>query len=58
MYYINSEKNKIPDIPNININSNSIEMIWFRIYQFYQDICNRSELIDFNELLKHAYMLC
>lgn len=58
MHYINSEKNKILDIPNININNNSITMTWFRIYQSYQDICNRFGLIDFNELLKRAYMLC
>ncbi|URJ23887.1 UvrD-helicase domain-containing protein [Blochmannia endosymbiont of Camponotus sp.] len=58
MHYINSEKNKIPDIPNISTDNNSRKMTWFRIYQSYQDICNRSGLVDFNELLKRAYTLC
>ncbi|WP_159715070.1 UvrD-helicase domain-containing protein [Blochmannia endosymbiont of Camponotus nipponensis] len=60
MHYINIKKNRISDIPphNININRDAIEMVWCQIYQSYKDICNRSGLVDFNELLKRAYILC
>ncbi|URJ31265.1 UvrD-helicase domain-containing protein [Blochmannia endosymbiont of Camponotus sp.] len=58
MHYINTEKNKISEIQNTNINNNSIKMTWIRLYRSYRDICHRSGLVDFNELLERAYMLC
>ncbi|URJ28208.1 UvrD-helicase domain-containing protein [Candidatus Blochmannia vicinus (nom. nud.)] len=58
MHYINTEKNKISDIQNTNMNNNSIKTTWIRLYQSYRDICHRSGLIDFNELLERAYLLC
>ncbi|WHL25127.1 MAG: 3'-5' exonuclease [Candidatus Blochmannia vicinus] len=58
MHYINTEKNKISDTQNTNIDNNSIKMTWIQLYQKYHDICHRSGLVDFNELLKRAYMVC
>ncbi|WP_331828580.1 UvrD-helicase domain-containing protein [Candidatus Blochmannia sp. SNP] len=58
IHYINTEKNKISNTQNNNIDNHSVKMTWIQLYRSYRDICHRSGLVDFNELLKRAYTLC
>lgn len=57
MRYISSKKNEGLRPKDIIINNNSSESILLRIYQSYQDACDRSGLVDFSELLIRTYEL-
>ncbi|CAL1328960.1 DNA helicase II [Candidatus Providencia siddallii] len=55
--YINTKKNNGIRPYNIKIYDDKIEETFLKIYQIYQDTCDRSGLVDFSELLLRAYEL-
>lgn len=57
MYFVNNKKELGIRAQCIKNNNNPIEYTWKYIYQNYQDICNRSGLVDFTELLLRVYEL-
>lgn len=57
MFYISDKKDKGLRPQHIENYSNPIETIWQRIYQTYQETCDRAGLVDFAELLLRAHEL-
>ncbi|TCJ98680.1 ATP-dependent DNA helicase UvrD [Volucribacter psittacicida] len=57
MWYINSQKDEGLRPHHINLQENPKEREWVRIYQIYQDACDRAGLLDFAELLLRSYEL-
>ncbi|CRK86010.1 DNA helicase II [Candidatus Providencia siddallii] len=57
IWYINNKKNNGLRPKDIQIKNNKIEETLLKVYQFYQDTCDRSGLVDFSELLLRAYEL-
>ncbi|MBR0573053.1 MULTISPECIES: DNA helicase II [Pasteurellaceae] len=57
MWYINGKKDKGLRPHQIDHQNDSNEKRLIKIYQIYQDACNRAGLLDFAELLIRAYEL-
>ncbi|MGL4858303.1 MAG: DNA helicase II [Enterobacteriaceae bacterium] len=57
MWYINSKKDEGLRPGNIESYGNPVEATWLRIYQTYQEACDRAGLVDFAELLLRAHEL-
>ncbi|WP_044169924.1 DNA helicase II [Candidatus Pantoea carbekii] len=55
--YINSKKDEGIRPHDIEKHGQTIEKTWLLIYQFYQETCDRSGLVDFSELLLRSYEL-
>lgn len=56
-WYINQKKDEGLRPNQIETNNDRIEQEWVKIYQIYQDVCDRAGLVDFAELLLRAYEL-
>ncbi|AWX16206.1 DNA helicase II [Mergibacter septicus] len=56
-WYINQKKDEGLRPDRIDTHGNRNEKEWVKIYQIYQDACDRAGLIDFAELLLRAYEL-
>ncbi|WP_457913644.1 DNA helicase II [Candidatus Gillettellia adelgis] len=57
IWYINKIKDENFRSQHIKCSNNPIDVVWRRIYQAYQEICDRSGLVDFTELLLRAHAL-
>lgn len=57
MWYINGKKDEGLRPKHIESYGNPIEQTWLRIYQAYQEACDRAALVDFAELLLRAHEL-
>ncbi len=57
MWYINGKKDEGLRPKNIESYGNPVEQTWLRIYQAYQEACDRAGLVDFAELLLRAHEL-
>ncbi|MER2492473.1 DNA helicase II [Catenovulum sediminis] len=57
MWYINGKKDEGLRPQHIETWGNQQEEIWKRVYQAYQETCDRSGLVDFAELLLRAHEL-
>ncbi|PIJ50826.1 DNA helicase II [Erwinia sp. OLTSP20] len=57
MWYINGKKDEGLRPDHIESYGNPIEQTWLRIYQAYQEACDRAGLVDFAELLLRAHEL-
>ncbi|CAK9886418.1 MAG: DNA helicase II [Candidatus Erwinia impunctatus] len=57
MWYINGKKDEGLRPWHIESYGNPIEQTWLRIYQAYQEACDRAGLVDFAELLLRAHEL-
>lgn len=57
MWYINGKKDEGLRPKHIESYGNPIEQTWLRIYQAYQEACDRAGLVDFAELLLRAHEL-
>lgn len=57
MWYINGKKDEGLRPQHIETYNNPVETTWLRIYQAYQEACDRAGLVDFAELLLRAYEL-
>ncbi|KGT87782.1 DNA-dependent helicase II [Erwinia typographi] len=57
MWYINGKKDEGLRPGNIESYGNPVEQTWLRIYQAYQEACDRAGLVDFAELLLRAHEL-
>ncbi|WMY95713.1 MAG: DNA helicase II [Arsenophonus sp.] len=57
MWYINAKKNIGLRPQCINYYDNLREKTWLRIYDSYHQVCERSGLVDFSELLLRVYEL-
>ncbi|VAX76969.1 DNA helicase II [Serratia symbiotica] len=57
MWYINGKKDEGLRPRDIEAYSSPVEITGLRIYQAYQEACDRSGLVDFAELLLRAYEL-
>lgn len=57
MWYINGKKDEGLRPKHIESYGNPIEQTWLRIYQTYQEACDRAGLVDFAELLLRAHEL-
>ncbi|PJG84539.1 DNA helicase II [Conservatibacter flavescens] len=56
-WYINNKKDEGLRPHHLDAGDDRQEREWIRIYQIYQDACNRAGLVDFAELLLRAYEL-
>ncbi|HDR1496444.1 TPA: DNA helicase II [Pasteurella multocida] len=56
-WYINNKKDDGLRAHQIDDNNDRHEREWIKIYQIYQDTCDRAGLVDFAELLLRAYEL-
>lgn len=56
-WYINNKKEEGLRPQQIDDNNDRQEGTWIKIYQIYQDACDRAGLLDFAELLLRAYEL-
>ena len=56
-WYINNKKDEGLRPQDINDFGDRQEKEWIKIYQIYQDTCDRAGLVDFAELLIRAYEL-
>ncbi|MGC7559187.1 DNA helicase II [Pasteurella sp. PK-2025] len=56
-WYINAKKDEGLRAHQIDDNNDRHEREWIKIYQIYQDTCDRAGLVDFAELLLRAYEL-
>lgn len=56
-WYINNKKDEGLRANKIDARNDRQEQEWVRIYQIYQDACDRAGLVDFAELLLRAYEL-
>ncbi|MDO4627315.1 MAG: DNA helicase II [Pasteurellaceae bacterium] len=56
-WYINHHKDEGLRPHQIEDNNDKQEREWIRIYQIYQDACDRAGLVDFAEILLRAYEL-
>ncbi|HCN95074.1 MAG TPA: DNA helicase II, partial [Leclercia sp.] len=57
MWYINSQKDEGLRPHHIQSFGNPIEQTWQKVYQAYQEACDRAGLVDFAELLLRAHEL-
>ncbi|KHT31077.1 DNA helicase II [Pectobacterium carotovorum] len=57
MWFINGKKDEGLRPQHIESYSNPIEQTWQRVYQAYQEACDRAGLVDFAELLLRAHEL-
>ena len=57
MCYINGKKDEGLRPKHIESYGNPVEQTWLRIYQAYQEACDRAGLVDFAELLLRAHEL-
>jgi DNA helicase-2/ATP-dependent DNA helicase PcrA len=57
MWYINSKKDEGIRPQHIESYGNPVEATWQRIYQAYQEACDRAGLVDFAELLLRSHEL-
>lgn len=57
MWYINGKKDKGLHPQYVESYGNQVETTWQRIYQAYQESCERAGLVDFAELLLRAHKL-
>ena len=57
MWYINGKKDEGLRPKHIESYGNPVEQTWLRIYQAYQEACDRAGLVDFAELLLCAHEL-
>ncbi|EOS93582.1 DNA helicase II [Erwinia tracheiphila] len=57
MWYIGGKKDEGLRPKHIESYGNPVEQIWLRIYQAYQEACDRAGLVDFAELLLRAHEL-
>lgn len=57
MWYINAKKDEGLRPQHVESYGNSVEAIWQRIYQEYQEACDRVGLVDFAELLLRTHEL-
>ena len=57
MWYINGKKDEGLRPKHIESYGNPVEQTWLRIYQAYQEACDRAGLVDFAELLLRAHEL-
>ncbi|CUR53411.1 DNA helicase II [Serratia symbiotica] len=57
MWFINNKKDLGLRPNKIKIYNNLLTTTWLKIYKTYQEICDRSGLVDFSELLLRAYEL-
>lgn len=57
MWYINGKKDEGLRPKHIASYGNPVEQTWLRIYQGYQEACDRAGLVDFAELLLRAHEL-
>ncbi|MFP3029568.1 MAG: DNA helicase II [Arsenophonus sp.] len=57
MWYINTKKDEGLRPQHIESYGNTTEATWLRVYQAYQEACDRAGLIDFSELLLRAHEL-
>lgn len=56
-WYINNKKDEGLRPKDIDTHQDRQEKEWVRIYQIYQETCDRAGLVDFAELLLRAYEL-
>lgn len=56
-WYINQKKDEGLRPEQIETHGDRTEREWVKIYQIYQDACDRAGLVDFAELLLRAYEL-
>lgn len=57
MWYINGKKDEGLRPQHIESYGNPVEATWQKIYQAYQEACDRAGLVDFAELLLRAHEL-
>ncbi|MFP1724160.1 DNA helicase II [Lonsdalea quercina] len=57
MWYINGKKDEGLRPQHIEGYGNPVEQTWLRVYQAYQEACDRAGLVDFAELLLRAHEL-
>ncbi|TCL05070.1 MULTISPECIES: DNA helicase II [Sodalis] len=57
MWYIGGKKDEGLRPQHVETYGNPIEATWLRIYQAYQEACDRAGLVDFAELLLRAHEL-
>ncbi|POD98933.1 DNA helicase II [Pectobacterium odoriferum] len=57
MWFINGKKDEGLRPQHIESYGNPIEQTWRRVYQAYQEACDRAGLVDFAELLLRAHEL-
>ncbi len=57
MWYINGKKDDGLRPQHIESYGNPVEQTWLRVYQAYQEACDRAGLVDFAELLLRAHEL-
>ncbi|MGP4123859.1 MAG: DNA helicase II [Sodalis sp. (in: enterobacteria)] len=57
MWYIGGKKDEGLRPQHVDSCGKLLEVTWQRIYQAYQEACNRAGLVDFAELLLRAYEL-
>ncbi len=57
MWYINSQKDEGLRPHHIQSYGNPVEQTWQKVYQAYQEACDRAGLVDFAELLLRAHEL-
>lgn len=55
--FINSQKDEGLRAKHLDDGGNPYQRTLISFYQFYEDICNRGSLVDFNELLLRAHEL-
>ncbi|MER2845963.1 DNA helicase II [Proteus mirabilis] len=57
MWYINGKKDEGLRPQHIQTYGNLVETTWLKVYQAYQEACDRAGLVDFAELLLRAHEL-
>jgi DNA helicase-2/ATP-dependent DNA helicase PcrA len=57
MRYINGKKDEGLRPQHVESYSNPVEATWLKVYQAYQEACDRAGLVDFAELLLRAHEL-
>ncbi|WP_291968693.1 DNA helicase II [Candidatus Symbiopectobacterium sp.] len=57
MWYINGKKDEGLRPQHIESYGNPVEQTWLKVYQAYQEACDRAGLVDFAELLLRAHEL-
>ncbi|HHZ9144085.1 DNA helicase II [Proteus mirabilis] len=57
MWYINGKKDEGLRPKHIQTYGNPVETTWLKVYQAYQEACDRAGLVDFAELLLRAHEL-
>ena len=55
MWYINGKKDEGLRPQHIQTYGNPVETTWLKVYQAYQEACDRAGLVDFAELLLRAH---